>query len=85
MSLVVLFVIEFFGWVAFNRITPFSIPRTAVALGVTSASALIMISYASVYEPPLIDMMNLWTFGYINAILALGIAFTSFTRESSRT
>lgn len=83
MSLVVLFVNEFFGWIAFNRITPFSIPRTAIALGVTSASALIMTSYASLYEPPLIEMMNLWMFGLINAILALGIAFISFTRECS--
>lgn len=83
MSLVVLFVIEFFGWIAFNHITPFVVPRIAVALGVTSGSAMIMLSYASAYQPPLIEMMNLWMFALINAILALGIAFISFTRECS--
>lgn len=83
MSLVILLIIEFVGWIAFNHITPFSIPRVVIALGVTTGSAAFTLTYASVFEPPFVDMMNIWTFALLNAIVALSISFVSFTRGQS--
>ena len=85
MSLVVLLVIEFAGWIAFNRITPFSTPRTTIAMSITTLNALLMVAYASLYEPPLIDTVNLWIYALVNALLALSISFVHLTRCESAT
>lgn len=85
MSLIVLLLVEFCVWVAFNRITPFTTPRITIALTVTTVSALVMDTYSSWYQPLSIDRTSVWTFVWINLFLAACISFTHFTwRESVR-
>lgn len=83
MSLVVLLVIEFRGWIAFNRITPFSTPRATIAMTLTSVSALLMTTYFTLYQPPALALLSLQLFAIMNALIALIIGLTSFTQQMS--
>ena len=86
MSLIVLFVIEFVGWVCFNRITPFSTPRVLIALSTTSGFALCIATYLAMCDLLALaqhfDLFNVMIFGLINALIALMIAFTSHTLQT---
>lgn len=87
MSLFVLFVIEFCGWIALNRITPFSVPRATIAMSTTSGFAIVAMVYPALWDvpnqTPLVNMTTVLLFGIGNTVLALSIAFVSFTRRMS--
>lgn len=84
MSLIaVLLTIEICGWIAINRITPFTVSRVTIALAITTWAAGFIAVYATLYKPPFSEMSELWLFAFINALLALTISFVSLTREAS--
>ena len=86
MSLIGLFVFECVTWVLLNRNIPFSTSRTTIALGTTSAAAVLSWLYIQMWnyseQQPFIDLFPILTFSLINAALAVCIAFIGLTYRS---